>query len=78
MEVEEKMEEKTTDGKCGCCGGAIVEKIVNKFDPVTEHLGLGPVSQGQFKKVSEGLHCRNCGLKYAFIPKEPALFKSEV
>ncbi|MBI2669899.1 MAG: hypothetical protein HYX20_02040 [Candidatus Yanofskybacteria bacterium] len=61
--------EKLTDGKCVVCGGVIAELIEREFDSTTGSLIYGPGSKNQYKNVSKGFHCHNCGIKYQFIPK---------
>ena len=62
---------KLTDGQCVFCKGQIVEKITIEYDPLTGPLVLGPGGKGQFKEIGNKYHCRDCGLKYEFIPKKP-------
>ena len=63
------MAERPTGKRCRYCGGMIVEKIVKKFDSTTGPMIIGPGSKNQFRKVSKGLHCQSCGLKYEFISR---------
>ena len=65
--------EKKTDGVCVVCEGEIVETIVNKYDPLTGPPIIGPGSRNQFHDVSEGFHCKKCGLKYRFVPSKNVL-----
>jgi len=60
--------EKPARGKCVVCSGEIVEKIVNRYMPESGPPIIGPGSKGQFSDVSEGYHCKNCGIKYEFPP----------
>ncbi len=72
--IYERNEEKTgdilTDGKCVVCGGRIVERRVQKYNPMSGPPIFGPGSARQFYVASAGYHCQECGLKYAFIPKK--------
>jgi len=34
---------------------------------------MGPASKNQFHDVSEGYHCKKCGLKYRFVPSKNIL-----
>jgi len=61
-----------TDGKCIVCGGEIVGEIIKEFDPKMGPLIIGPGSKQQFHNVDKGFHCKQCGLKYKFVPpKKP-------
>jgi len=62
--------EKPTEGKCVVCKGQIVEMITSEFNPKFGSLIIGPGSKEQFHEVSQGFHCKKCGLKYAFVPME--------
>lgn len=64
------MEEKPTDGTCVFCGGEVVEKITNVFDSMFGPPIFGPASRNQYIEVSEGFHCKRCGLKYEFVPQD--------
>ncbi len=68
--MEGFMQDKKTNGICGVCSGAIVQKIVRKFDPRTgpQVIGVDGPSDHQFKEVSEGFYCSQCGIKYEFVP----------
>lgn len=61
--------EKSTKGKCVVCGGEIVEVIVTEYNPMTGPPIIGPGSRQQYRDVSKGYHCKNCGIKYAFVPE---------
>ena len=61
------MTKRPVRGVCKVCKGEVVEKIVAKFDSLTGPPIIGPGSANQYKKVSEGYYCKNCGLKYEFI-----------
>ena len=62
---------RDTEGRCGVCKGQIVEKVSTEYNPMTGPPVFGPGSKRQFKKVSKGYHCKDCGLKYEFIPNKP-------
>ena len=61
--------ETKTDGRCVVCGGEIVEVVVSEYNPMSGPLIIGPGSVNQFREVSKGYHCKNCGLKYEFVPQ---------
>lgn len=65
------MEIKLTEGHCVVCKGQIVEKVGTEYNPMTGPPVFGPGSRRQFKEVGKGYHCKNCGLKYEFPPKNP-------
>jgi len=60
---------RITNSECLACKSAIVEKIVSEFDPMSGPLIFGPGSRQQFRKVSKGFYCKQCGLKYEFAPQ---------
>lgn len=62
------MERIETGAKCVVCNGQIVEKYVMQFNARTGPLIIGPGSIRQHNRVSQGFHCRGCGLKYEFLP----------
>lgn len=57
-------------GKCILCDGTLKEQIEVRYDPSTGPLIMGPGSRRQYKEVSEGFVCDNCGLRYATLPTE--------
>lgn len=62
--MEKGEEEKC--GRCIVCGGKVVQKIVEKFDPSSGPKIIGPGYKKQMIEISEGYHCISCGLKYEF------------
>ena len=65
------MEKKPTGVPCRVCSGEIVEVIVKEYDSKTGPIIIGPGSKTQYRKVSKGFHCKECGIVYAFLPKRP-------
>jgi len=55
-------------GACKVCGGDVTEKIVQEYNPMTGPPIIGPGSRQQYHYVSKGLHCKQCGVKYEFVP----------
>jgi len=60
--------EKSTKGVCKVCKGPIVELFEYEYDPTTGPPVYGPASREQQHKVSKGLYCKKCGIKYQFVP----------
>ena len=56
------------EGVCYVCKGKVTETFSKQFDPSTGPMIIGPGSYSQFRWVSSGLHCLNCGIKYAKLP----------
>jgi hypothetical protein len=55
-------------GACGC-GGDIVEDIEIEFYVRSGPNVYGPASEQPYHYVSEGFHCKKCGLMYKFVPE---------
>jgi len=53
---------------CVVCRGNIIKETEMRYDPSTGPLVIGPGSQGQYK-MSWQYYCQQCGLSYAFLPK---------
>jgi hypothetical protein len=57
-------------GACKVCGGDVTEKIVQEYNPMTGPPIIGPGSRQQYRYVSKGLYCKQCGIRYEFVPGE--------
>ena len=66
---EKDLKEKKTGKPCVVCRCEIVETFLMKFDSRHGPLIIGPGSRNQFSRVSNGLHCSGCGIKYAKLPE---------
>jgi len=65
-----KKKPRVFEGACRVCHGDLVEKIVHEFNPASGPAIIGPGSKGQFRDVSRGFYCKQCGLKYEFVPDQ--------
>lgn len=61
--------ERPTNGSCKVCGGEIVQRVI-KGEFVGRGMPVyGPAGKGQYADVSEGFHCKECGIQYRFVPQ---------
>lgn len=69
-EGPERPKSKLFKGACRVCGGDITEKFIQEYNPMTGPPIIGPASRQQYHYVSKGLYCKQCGVKYEFVPGE--------
>lgn len=68
-------ENDTSAQKTGCkcripgCKGDIVETFSLAFDSRTGPPIYGPAGKDQYRTVSNGFHCNECGVKYNFAKR---------
>lgn len=58
---------------CVVCGGTLSNPTHREYDPMTGPPIIGPGSRAQFRTVSSGIRCDDCGLRYAAAPKKEVL-----
>ena len=65
MPKDERMQE--TEVRCVVCRGGIVAKFQYQYvghgSPI-----IGPGGKSQWQDVFKGYHCKDCGIKYEFLP----------
>lgn len=55
-------------GTCRVCNGVVTETYNRQYDASTGPMIIGPGSAHQFRWVSSGLGCVDCGIAYQKIP----------
>jgi len=66
----EKKPSRVVRGTCRTCGGVVVETFFDAYTRPIELIPIGPASKQYVVRLSGGLYCEECGVKYEFLPKE--------